>query len=92
MTSLARKPHDLGDFRNKLLAMNNKVRVAITYFDLFPHRRGYDVDLTAALRWFVMDHEARPLTLLVQSRSPFAELLLKDHPLSAIDMATVELA
>jgi len=39
-----------------------------------------------------MDHEERPLTLLVQSRAPFMELLPKGHPLSAIDMATVELA
>jgi len=92
VTALARRQHDLTDFRNKLLAMNSKVRVAITHFDLFPHRRAYDVDLTAALRWLIMDHEERPLTLLVQSRAPFMELLPKGHPLSAIDMATVELA
>jgi hypothetical protein len=91
VTSLARKPHDLIDFRDKILALKRKVRVGITHFDLFPHRRAYDIDLVATLRWLIMENE-RPLTLLVQSRAPFAELLPSRHPLSEIDMATVELA
>ncbi|MCP5126732.1 MAG: hypothetical protein H6973_14160 [Gammaproteobacteria bacterium] len=54
-----------------------------------PHRSYYDVDLFAALRFLMMD--MRKLTLLVQSRTPFAALLPKDHPLSDLDIKTVEL-
>ena len=35
--------------------------------------------------------DMRKLTLLVQSRTPFAALLPRDHPLSDIDIKTVEL-
>ena len=44
--------------------MRRKVRLTVTHFDLFPHRRAYDFDLVAALRWLIMDHPERPLTLL----------------------------
>jgi hypothetical protein len=56
VTSLERKPRDLVDFRDKILALKRKVRVAITHFDLFPHRRAYDVDLIATLRWLIMEN------------------------------------
>ena len=78
VTSLARRPHDLVDFRNKVLALKRKTRVGITHFDLFQYRRAYDVDLVGTLRWLIMENE-RPLTLLVQSRAPFAELLPIQH-------------
>lgn len=82
------KSRDLADFKALLEARSN-ARVALTHFDLAPHRRYYDVDLFAALRFLMM--ERRKLTLLVQSRTPFAALLPKDHPLSDIDLKTVEL-
>ena len=86
--SLSDEPRDLADFKALLEARSN-TRMALTHFDLVPHRRYYDVDLFAALRFLMMD--MRKLTLLVQSRTPFAVLLPKDHPLSDIDLKTVEL-
>ena len=86
--SLPDKPRDLADFK-ALLAARSHTRVALTHFDLAPHRRYYDVDLFAALRFLMMD--MRKLTLLVQSHTPFVKLLPKDHPLSDIDIKTVEL-
>lgn len=85
---LSDEPRDLADFKALLEARSN-ARVALTHFDLAPHRRYYDVDLFAALRFLMM--EKRKLTLLVQSHTPFATLLPKDHPLSDIDIKTVEL-
>ena len=82
------KPRDLADFK-ALLEARSHTRVALTHFDLAPRRRYYDVDLFAALRFLMMD--MRKLTLLVQSRTSFAALLPKDHPLSDIDIKTVEL-
>lgn len=85
---LSDEPRDLSDFRVLLEARSN-TRVALTHFDLALHRRYYDIDLFAALRFLMM--ERRKLTLLVQSRTPFAALLPRDHPLSDIDIKTVEL-
>ncbi len=85
---LSDEPRDLSDFK-ALLMSRSSTRVALTHFDLAPHRRYYDVDLFAALRFLMMDR--RKLTLLVQSRTPFAALLPRDHPLSDIDIKTVEL-
>lgn len=86
--SLSDEPRDLADFK-ALLEARSHTRVALTHFDLTPHRRYYDVDLFAGLRFLMMD--MRKLTLLVQSRTPFAALLPRDHPLSDIDIKTVEL-
>ena len=86
--ALPDKPRDLSDFKALLMSRSN-TRVALTHFDLAPHRPYYDVDLFAALRFLMMD--MRKLTLLVQSRTPFAALLPRDHPLSDIDIKTVEL-
>jgi len=72
-----------------LLQTRSNTRVVLTHFDMAPHRSYYDVDLFAALRFLMMD--MRKLTLLVQSRTPFAALLPKDHPLSDLDIKTVEL-
>ncbi len=86
--ALSNEPHDLSDFKALLMSRSN-TRVALTHFDLAPHRRYYDIDLFAALRFLMT--ERRKLTLLVQSRTSFAALLPKDHPLSDIDIKTVEL-
>lgn len=86
--TLSNKPRDLTDFK-ALLEKHSNTRVVLTHFDLAPHRPYYDVDFFAALRFLMMD--MRKLTLLVQSRSLFAVLLPKDHPLSDINIKTVEL-
>jgi hypothetical protein len=44
-------------------------------FDFVQGRRGYDKDLHGALRYLVRDAKPRKLQLLVQSHTPFAELL-----------------
>lgn len=61
----------------------------MTHFDLTVHRADYDVNLFSALRHLVM--ESRKLVLLIQSRQPFASLLPRGHPLSEIDVRTVEI-
>ncbi|MCB1919188.1 MAG: toll/interleukin-1 receptor domain-containing protein [Candidatus Competibacteraceae bacterium] len=86
--SLPDERRDLSDFKALLKARSN-TRVVLTHFDLAHDRSYYDVDLFAALRFLMMD--MRKLTLLVQSRTPFAALLPKDHPLSDLDIKTVEL-
>lgn len=52
-------------------------------------RRNYGTDLFSTLRYLIM--ESRKLALLAQSRQPFAGIVPQDHPLSAIDLKTVEL-
>ncbi len=66
-----------------------RARVALLHFDLAAHREAYDLDLFVALRYLIM--ESRVLVLLVVSRTAFSSLLPGDHPLSAIDMAKIEL-
>ncbi|MDG4595096.1 MAG: toll/interleukin-1 receptor domain-containing protein [Candidatus Contendobacter sp.] len=86
--ALSDEPRDLSDFKARLMSRSN-TRVALTRFDLAPHRPYYDVDLFAALFYLIMD--MRKLTLLVQSHTPFTALLPKDHPLTNTDIKTVEL-
>ena len=90
VVKLPEKPHDLAVFTDRILALEGKVRVGLTHCDLIPHRSAYDIDLFAGLRWLVME-ERRPLTLCMQSRAPFGELLPRDHPLSKIDFTAVDL-
>lgn len=90
VVKLPRKPRDLVEFRDKILALGGKVRIGLTHCDLIPHRSAYDVDLFAGLRWLVMEG-GRPVTLFVQSRTPFGELLPCGHPLSEIDFTAIEL-
>lgn len=87
---LPKKPQDLAVFTDRILAFGGKVRVGLTYCDLISHRPAYDIDLFAGLRWLVMER-GRPMTLFVQSRIPFGELLPRGHPLSEIDFTAVEL-
>jgi hypothetical protein len=83
------KPHDLAGFKAVLNARAVS-QVALTRFDLAPYMDYYDVDLFAALRFLVMEN-GRKLALLVQSRTAFGALLPRNHPLSEIDIKTVEL-
>ena len=80
-------PNDLG-ILDHTLSMRDLSRVALLHFDLVRERQ-YGIDLFAALRYLIM--ESRKLVLFIQSRHPFIELLPRDHPLSAIDIKTVEL-
>lgn len=82
------EPEDLGVL-DRLLAERRRSLLALTHFDLAANRPAYGVDLFSALRYLVM--ESRQLVLLVQSRKPFASLLPADHPLSTINLQTVEL-
>jgi hypothetical protein len=81
-------PGDLAVLHRVLSARPGSA-VALLHFDHVQHREYYDVDLFSALRVLLMD--SRKLVLLAQSRTPFAALLPKTHPLSSIDMKTVEL-
>ena len=87
--SLSKKPRDLSEFTDYVL-QRGWSRVVLTHFDLPPHRKAYDVDLFAALRFLITEGD-RPLCLLAQSRAPFSALLPRNHPLSDIPLATVEL-
>ena len=82
------EPEDL-PVLHRALSERRLSRIAIEHFDLVGIRHHYGVDLFAALRYLLM--ESRALVLLVQSRAPFATLLPQDHPLSSLDLKTVEL-
>jgi len=81
-------PDDLVLLDRALSACPTLSRVALLHGDRL-ERENYGIDLFHALRFLIMD--ARKLVLLVQSRRPFAQLVPHDHPLSAIDLKTVEL-
>jgi hypothetical protein len=80
-------PDDLRELHDALSSVNH-CYLAMIHFDNVS-RRGYGEDLFSALRHLIM--ESRKLTLLVQSRQMFTELIAGDHPLSTIDVRTVEL-
>ncbi|MGH9836009.1 MAG: toll/interleukin-1 receptor domain-containing protein [Blastocatellia bacterium] len=82
-------PEDLVVLDRALSAYPTPSHVALLHADLMAARPDYDINLFSALRSLIMD--ARKLVLLVQSRRPFAQLVPHDHPLSAIDLKTVEL-
>src|SRR5512135_1734298 len=82
------KPNDLVEL-GRVLTSHHTARVALIHFDWAAHRPEYELDLFAALRYLTM--ESRKLVLLIQSRTPFTALLPHDHPLSSIDLKTVEL-
>ena len=63
--------------------------LALVHFDLVPERSAYGLDFFSTLRYLIM--ESKTVSLLIQSRNHFVNLLPSNHPLSAIDMATVEL-
>jgi hypothetical protein len=92
----ARVPEPPGDLETleRHLAQRGRSRLALAHFDMVLHRPQYDADLFVALRSLVMNPPRR-LTLLVQSRTAFPELLPPEHPLvpqlSRIDLKTVEL-
>lgn len=87
-TKLPAKPHDLAAF-GELFKNRPPIHLCLHHFDLAARRDYYDMDLFSSLRYLTM--ETRQLVLLVQSRTAFGALLPADHPLSAMDIKTVEL-
>lgn len=88
--SVPPKPDDLVVLGRNLRTLSRAARLALTSFDHVGHRmHDYEVDLFVALRDLTMD--ARKLVLLVVSHAPFATLLPRDHPLSEMQVAMVEL-
>ncbi len=81
------EPEDLAEL-DRVLDKSERSWLALTHSDLVPYRN-YGVDLFAALRYHLT--ESRRLVLLIQSHKPFATLLPEDHPLSNVDVKTVEL-
>ena len=83
------KPEDLVHLGRSLAALPQSPRLALTSFDHVIHRmHDYEIDLFVALRDLM---ENRKLTLLIESRAPFASLIPQDHPLSKITIPCVEL-
>lgn len=86
--TLPDEPDDLAEL-DRLIGAGPRASVALTHFDQVAAHPQYGIDLFAALRYLMMD--AHKLVLLVQFRTPFLGLLPRDHPLSEIDIKTVEL-
>jgi hypothetical protein len=87
-SSVPAPPHDLAEL-DRVISLRPLSRLALLNFDHVSHRYEDKVDLFSALRFLVMD--SRKLVLLAESRTPFAALLPADHPLSQMDLKTVEL-
>ena len=84
-------PHDLGQLGDTL-AHKTRSRIGLLHFELVAERErseSYGVNLFTTLRHVIMDR--KNLTLLAQSRAPFGVLCPTGHPLSVIDIRTVEL-
>lgn len=81
-------PEDLVTFGRALQSRKRPGRIALVHFDHAARRDSYGLDFFSSLRYLAM--EARVLTLLIQSREPFAALLPTGHPLSSeMGFATV---
>lgn len=84
-----RKPRDLAELAH-FLSASNGVTLAFRHFEhVASPERNYGLDLFNALRHFVSDE--RKLVLLVESRTPFRDLLPRDHLLSRLQLHSVEL-
>jgi hypothetical protein len=83
----APEPEDLIELDGAISARGMS-HIAMLHLDNSISRR-YGTDLFSALRFLIM--ESRKLALLAQSRQHFSQLVPQDHPLSAIDLKTVEL-
>lgn len=89
--SVRQPPYDLGQLGEALM-QKARSQIGLLHFDLVAEREraeGYGVNLFTTLRNAIMDKKS--LTLLAQSRTPFGVLCPKGHPLSVIDVRTVEL-
>jgi hypothetical protein len=86
-TDKVSKDEDLAELE-RLLDFNPPHLLALQHFDKVTDRK-YGNDLFSSLRYIIM--EKRQLTLLVHSRTPFANLLPDKNTLSYLEMETVEL-
>ncbi len=86
-TAVPEPPRDLVVL-HRVLSGRTLSRVALLRMD-YVREREHIIPLFTTLRNLMMD--ARVLVLLVESRRPLIELLPHDHPLSSIDIKTVEL-
>ena len=84
---LPKNQEHLAEFERLLEAASPSL-LALKHFDQVGVR-DYDSDFYSSLRYLIM--EKRQLTLLVQSRAPFAMLLPKAHALSFLELETVDL-
>jgi len=75
---------------NALKGLPGTLSLALLHADHVLFRKDeYGYDIFFALRHLVSDE--RKLALLVESRTPFSQLLPKDHPLSNLHLTTLEL-
>lgn len=74
---------------DRILGERSRTYVAFLHADRLPARDKTQIDLFSTLRHLIM--EKRKLVVLFQSRKPFAKLLPTEHPLSHLDVRTVEL-
>jgi len=75
---------------NRVLNERQISILAIQHFDFVAYRhKAYGIDLFAALRNLIMN--SKKLIVLIQSRKSFLTMLPNDHPLSNIDLKTIEL-
>lgn len=82
------KPEDLVILHRALVNRPSTSQIALLHGHRLS-RSDYESDLLSALRNLIMDE--RKLVLLIHSRRSFAELVVSDPDLSAIDLKTVEL-
>jgi hypothetical protein len=82
------EPEDLAELE-RISSRQDTSLLAFEHFDLVKHRPYYDINFFAALRYLVFT--SRKLVLLIQSISPFSELLPTNHSLSSFDLKIVKL-
>jgi hypothetical protein len=83
------KPRDLVVFDRALSSRTHALYIGLLHFDYSMVRsEEYGADLFGAFRELV---QRRKLVLFVQSRRSFVELIPIEHPLSSIELQTVEL-
>ena len=67
---LPKRPNDLRDFTDRMLALRRKVRVCVQHFDEVQNRRpSYDISPFKALRWLVIHRVATSHTVHSIARS-----------------------
>lgn len=88
--SVPPEPEDLVTLGQVFEIRPRATQIALIHFDMVAHRKQYEIDFFASLRYLIM--ESRKLVLLIHSCSHFSELLPTDHPLSSVNnILTVEL-
>ncbi|MBN9523681.1 helix-turn-helix transcriptional regulator [bacterium] len=89
---LPQKPHDMPKFGEQVARLGRYARLVVTHCDVFAavkRREEYEMDFFHALRYYTTTD--KKLGLVLVSRRPFGDLLPTDHPLSTLDIKTVEL-